>query len=234
MQYYLFWDGITLIRRIVKYFGWQKIKLLGHSLGGALSFMYSASFPDDVDKFISIDIAGPTVRDHRKSAANTGDSIDKFLKYENLPISKMPCYEYEEMIDIVVEAYAGSVDRDGAKTLMQRGMGSAPKSINEKGFHFVRDLRLKVSLLGMFSLEQVICYAEQIKCDVLNIRAVPGMMFDNEEVYPTLLEHTRKNAKSVKYEEVEGTHHIHLNTPDRIYKLINQFLLEEQESVTKS
>lgn len=234
MQYYLFWDGITLIRRIVKYFGWQKIKLLGHSLGGALSFMYSASFPDDVDKFISIDIAGPTVRDHRKSAANTGDSIDRFLKYENLPISKMPCYEYEEMIDIVVEAYAGSVDRDGAKTLMQRGMGSAPKSINEKGFHFVRDLRLKVSLLGMFSLEQVICYAEQIKCNVLNIRAVPGMMFDNEAVYPTLLEHTRKNAKSVKYEEVEGTHHIHLNTPDRIYKLINEFLLEEQESVAKS
>ncbi len=234
MHYYLFWDGITLIRRIVKHFSWQKITLLGHSLGGALSFMYAASFPDDVERFISIDIAGPTVRDHKKSAANTGDSIDKFLKYENLPISKMPCYEYDEMIDIVVDAYAGSVDRDGAKTLMVRGMGSAPKSINANGFHFVRDLRLKVSLLGMFSMEQVIAYAELIKCDVLNIRAVPGMIFDNEKVYPTILEHTRKNAKSVRYEEVPGTHHIHLNTPDRICKLIDGFLLSEQTTETNS
>lgn len=203
------------------------VKLLGHSLGGALSFMYAASFPDDVEKFISIDIAGPTVRDHKKSAAMTGDSIDRFLKYENLPISKVPCYEYEEMIGIVVDAYAGSVDRDGAKILMQRGMGSAPKSINENGFHFVRDLRLKVSLLGMFSMEQVICYAERIKCDVLNIRAVPGMIFDNVEVYPTILEHTRKNAKSVKYEEVPGTHHLHLNTPERVSRLIDDFLCNE-------
>lgn len=230
MHYYLFWDGISLIRRIVKHFGWQKIKLLGHSLGGALSFMYAASFPDDVDRFISIDIAGPTVRDHRKSAANTGDSIDKFLKYENLPITKMPCYEYEEMIDIVVDAYAGSVDRDGAKTLMIRGMGSAPKSINDKGFHFVRDLRLKVSALGMFSMDQVISYAEQIKCDVLNIRALPGMVFDNVEVYPKILEHTRKNARSLRYEEVQGTHHIHLNTPDRICKLVDEFLSVGQVS----
>lgn len=230
MQYYLFWDGITLIRRIVHHFKWSRITLLGHSLGGALSFMYAASFPDNVEKFISIDIAGPTVRDHKKSAANTGESIDRFLKYENLPMSKMPCYEYEELIDIVVDAYAGSVDRDGAKILMQRGMGSAPKSINEKGFHFVRDLRLKVSLLGMFSMEQVICYAEQIKCDVLNIRAIPGMKFDNEEVYPKILEHTRKNAKSVKYEEVPGTHHIHLNTAERVSKLIDEFLCNVQQS----
>ncbi|KAJ6649688.1 putative serine hydrolase [Pseudolycoriella hygida] len=232
MQYYLFWDGVTLIRRIVKHFGWQKLTLMGHSLGGALSFMYAASFPDDVEKFISIDIAGPTVRDHRKTAASTGDSIDRFLKYETLPMSKMPCYEYEEMIDIVVDAYAGSVDRNGAKILMRRGMDSAPRSINSKGFHFVRDLRLKVSLLGMFSIEQVTSYAEQIKCDVLNIRAVPGMIFENVEVYPKILEHTRKNARRVKYEEVEGTHHIHLNTPERIYKLINEFLLETPQRVT--
>lgn len=145
----------------------------------------------------------------------------------------MPCYEYEEMIGIVVDAYAGSVDRDGAKILMQRGMGSAPKSVNGNGFHFARDLRLKVSLVGMFSMEQVICYAEQIKCDVLNIRAIPGMTFDNPEVYPKILEHTRKNAKSVKYEEVSGTHHIHLNTPERIYKLIDEFLLNDQISVSK-
>lgn len=53
MQYHIFWDYIPVVRRIVKHFRWEKVKLMGHSLGGALSFMYAACFPDDVSQFIS-------------------------------------------------------------------------------------------------------------------------------------------------------------------------------------
>lgn len=77
MHYYVFWDGVSLIRRIANYHKWEKIKLIGHSLGGCLSFMYASSFPDAVDKFISIDIAGPTVRNFKKVASTTGDCIDR-------------------------------------------------------------------------------------------------------------------------------------------------------------
>lgn len=37
MKYYLFWDGIQYVRRVVKYFGWKDVSLIGHSLGGAIS-----------------------------------------------------------------------------------------------------------------------------------------------------------------------------------------------------
>lgn len=76
----------------------------------------------------------------------------------------------------------------------------------------------------MFSLEQVLAYAEQIKCHVLNIRAVPGMKFDKEEVYGLVLDTMRQNA-NVTYVEVPGTHHLHLNTPDQIAEVISSFLL---------
>lgn len=208
----------------MKHFGWQKVTLMGHSLGGALSFMYSASFPDEVAQFISIDLAGPTVRDHGKNAKMTGACIDKALSYETLPISKQPCYSYEEMIDLVVDAYAGGIDRKSAVVLMKRGMTPVQHPSNGQGYHFSRDLRLKVSLMGMFSLEQVISYAEQIKCHVLNIRAVPGMKFENEEVYPLIIETMKKKA-IVDYKEVPGTHHLHLNTPERISEIISSFLL---------
>uniref|UniRef100_A0A182M175 AB hydrolase-1 domain-containing protein n=1 Tax=Anopheles culicifacies TaxID=139723 RepID=A0A182M175_9DIPT len=226
MHYFIFWDGITLIRRIVKYYGWTKITLLGHSLGGALSFMYAASFPDEVDRFISIDIAGPTVRDHHKTAASTGDCIDKFLHYETLPESKMPCYGYEEMIDLVLAAYDGSVDYDSVEVLMRRGMALAPAHFNKEGYHFARDLRLKVALLGMFSMEQVLAYAERIKCKVLNIRADPGMKFDNPAVYTNVMEVLKRTASKVVYYEIPGSHHLHLVTPDRVSKQISEFLLE--------
>lgn len=224
MNYYIFWDGISLVRRIVKHFGWKKISLLGHSLGGALSFMYAASFPDDVSQFISIDLAGPTVRCHKKNAQMTGGCIDKSLLYESLPKSKLPCYKYDEMIDLVVDAYAGSIDRDSAVILMKRGMSKVPQETSEEGYHFSRDLRLKIALMGMFSLEQVLSYAELIKCHVLNIKAIPGMKFENEEIYSMVIETMRKNA-NVEYHEVPGTHHLHLNDPESIADIISTFLL---------
>ncbi|CRK93241.1 CLUMA_CG006785, isoform A [Clunio marinus] len=227
MQYFIFWDGITLIRRIVKYHKWKRLVLMGHSLGGALSFMYASCFnsEEDTAKFISIDIAGPTVRDHVKRAGQTGDCIDKLLNYETLPMTKMPCYKYEEMIDLVLDAYAGSVDRESVKVLMRRGMAPAPPHLHKEGFHFARDLRLKVSIMGMFSEEQVLTYAKQIRCDVLNIRGKPGMNFDDPNVYEKVIEAMRENASSVTFKEVEGTHHLHLVTPERIKDIVTEFLL---------
>lgn len=225
MNYYVFWDGIALIRRIVKHFGWAKVKLMGHSLGGALSFLYAASFPDEVSQFISIDLAGPTVRCHKKNAQMTGTCIDKALSYETLPDSKLPCYNYDDSINLVVHAYGGSVDREAAEVLMRRGMNRVPKEKAVEGYHFARDLRLKISMMGMFSLEQVLSYAELIKCHVLNIRAVPGMKFENEEIYSMVIETMRKNA-NVEYVEVPGTHHLHLTTPERVAGIISAFLMD--------
>lgn len=225
MHYYIFWDGIALIRRIVKYYGWDRVTLLGHSLGGALSFMYAAAFPEEVESFISIDIAGPPARDHRKQAANLGDSIDRFLRYETLPESKTPCYSYDDAIDVVLAAYDGSVDLQSVEVLMRRGMAPAPAHLGREGFHFSRDLRLKVSLMGMLSLEQVVAHAERIKCRVLNIRAVPGMHFDNLDYYPSVIEAMRKSSSELVYLEIPGTHHIQLVNPERISQPIADFLL---------
>ncbi|XP_055548089.1 probable serine hydrolase isoform X1 [Wyeomyia smithii] len=224
MHYYVFWDGISLIRRIVHYYGWTKIWLLGHSLGGALSFMYAAAFPDDVEGFISIDIAGPPARCHRKQAANLGESIDRFLRYETFPDLKTPCYKYDDAIDVVLAAYDGSVDLQSAEVLSRRGMVPAPAHLNKEGFCFSRDLRLKVALMGMLSLEQILAHAERIKCKVLNIRAVPGLQFDNPDYYPSVVEAMSKSSDKVVYLEIPGTHHLHLTTPERISEHVTDFL----------
>lgn len=221
MQYFLFWDGIAVVRRIVRHFNWQRITLLGHSLGGALSFMYAASFPEGVERLISVDIAGPTVRNLDRMANGTGAAIDRQLHYETLPASKMPSYSYDEMIDLVVDAYAGSVDRRSAKVMMRRGMSAGS---NDSCYHFARDLRLKVSGLAMFTLEQVLVYASKIRCEVLNIRGRPGMDFEDESTYQRTVDAMREGAKRLVYVEVEGTHHLHLVTPERVAPVIVDFL----------
>lgn len=224
MQYFLFWDGVTLIRRIVKHYNWKHISLLGHSLGGALSFIYAACFPDEVNKLINIDIAGPTIRDVDKNATKTGECIDKFLYYETLPESKMPCYDYDEMISLVLDAYEGSVTKESVKILMKRGMAPAPSHLSKTGYHFSRDLRLKISLLGFFTEEQLYSYTKLIKCDTLNIRGVPGMDFERVDIYSRVIDILRKNCRKLVYKEIPGTHHLHLNTPERISDIIINFL----------
>lgn len=114
---------------------------MGHSLGGAISFLYAASYPEEVEFVISLDIVSPNVRDITKTVSITGDSIDKFLKYESLTLDSVPCYEYSDMIDIVEKAHGGSITRESAEILMKRGM--QPALVPGKHY-FSRDPRLKV------------------------------------------------------------------------------------------
>ncbi|XP_011646015.1 probable serine hydrolase isoform X1 [Pogonomyrmex barbatus] len=219
--YYVYWDGIIILRRIIKHFKWNKVKLLGHSLGGAISFLYAASYPDEVDILISLDIASPSVRDVKKIATHTGEYIDKFLKYESLTLDNVPCYGYEEMIDIVEKAYEGGITNEGAKILMKRGMQPA---YQKNKYYFSRDPRLKVSLLGMLSLDLVLEYASHIKCAYLNIRAVPGLKLEQPENYEKVLDIIKQGARKFEYHEVKGTHHVHLNDPEKIAPIIKNFL----------
>ncbi|XP_070514110.1 probable serine hydrolase isoform X3 [Cardiocondyla obscurior] len=219
--YYVYWDGVMFLRRIIKHFKWNKVKLLGHSLGGAISFLYAASYPDEVDSLISLDIASPSVRDVKKTAAVTGQYIDRFLNYELLTLDNVPCYEYDEMLEIVEKAYDGSITKEGAEILMKRGMQPA---YQKNKYYFSRDPRLKVSLLGILSLDLVLEYASQIKCAYLNIRAVPGMKFEQPENYQKVLDIIKVGAKKFEYREVKGTHHVHLNEPEKIAPIIKDFL----------
>lgn len=223
MIYYIFWDGIVLVRRIVKHFNWSKVTLMGHSLGGAISFMYAASFPDEVDKIICVDIASPAVREPSSMVKNTGGSIDKMLEYEHLTDDKVPCYGYDEMIDIVCDAYKGSLSRENCRVLMKRGMSRTPIHLKKQGYFFKRDPRLKVSGLAMMSLETALEYAEKVKCKVLNLRALPGQRWEKLDYYLAVIAKL-KEGTDIQYLEVEGTHHVQLEAPQNIVQYIEDFL----------
>ncbi|XP_018319283.1 probable serine hydrolase [Agrilus planipennis] len=219
--YYLFWDGLHIVRRIVKHFKWTKVTLMGHSLGGAISFLYAGTFPKEVEKYICIDIASPSVRNMSKLVEQAGDALDKFLKYETLTKNQHPCYEYEDMISIVQEAYKDNLDREGCEIMMRRGM---KKAKDRKGYYFSRDVRLKASAMGFMSLDQILEFASKTICEVLNIRGHPGHKFDHPEHYDIVLEKLSKTAKKVERHIIPGTHHLHLNDADTVAPIIIKFL----------
>jgi pimeloyl-ACP methyl ester carboxylesterase len=225
--YYLWWDGLILIRRIVKHYGWEKVTILGHSLGGTIGFLYAATFPQDTEKLICIDIAGPAVRSVPYFVQQTGGIIDQFLLGENLTEDTAPSYIHEEMLRIMLEAYKGALTKESCEIMLKRG--SKPvlaKDCDMKGerFRFSRDSRLKFGALGFLSLDMTLEYASKITCEVLNIRGKSGMQFDPPESYHIVLDKIRKSAKKLEFHEVEGTHFLHLNNPESICPIIVKFL----------
>lgn len=142
-----------LVRRIVKHFNWKQLTLLGHSLGGAVAFLYAATYPDDVEKYICLDITSPGVKDLKEMTKIYGDCVDKVLKYETMRSDQNPCYTYEDMKDMILDGYKGSITEESCEILMRRGVLPS----KEKKGHYVltRDARLRVASLGYISTDQV-------------------------------------------------------------------------------
>lgn len=67
-------------------------------------------------------------------------------------------------------------------------------------------------------------FATRIKCNVMNIRGDPGMLFHNPENYYKVLNKVQETAKNLVRIQVPGTHHLHLNNPENIVKDVREFL----------
>ena len=49
-------DNVLMIHRIVTGYGWSRVSLVGHSLGGGVCLLFAACFPHLVEKLVMIDI----------------------------------------------------------------------------------------------------------------------------------------------------------------------------------
>jgi pimeloyl-ACP methyl ester carboxylesterase len=211
----------------VKHYQWEKVTILGHSLGGTIGFMYAATFPQDVEKLICIDIAGPAVRSLPYFAQQTARVVDQFLTYENLGEDTVPSYTREEMSKLMLEAYKGALTKESCEIMLRRGavpVASDNIEMKDDSLRFSRDSRLKIGVLGFLSLDMTLEYASKITCEVLNIRGKAGMQFDPPENYHIILDRIRQSARKLEFHEVEGTHFLHLNNPENICPIIVGFL----------
>ncbi|XP_065162604.1 probable serine hydrolase [Atheta coriaria] len=219
MYYYLFWDGLQIVSRIKTHYKWSKLRFIGHSLGGIISFMYASSFPDEVESFTCIDIASPAVVSPSSVVDKIGRTVSQFLKYETLPKELQPSYDYEEMVNTAVAGYNGSCTREAVEILLKRGM----RPVAGNKYVFTRDLRLKAMGLAMIGIDEAMAMAKRITCRVLNIRCEPGMKLANPEYYEMVMEELAKNA-TLERHTVPGMHHLHLNDAASIAPIVIDFL----------
>ena len=108
--------------------------------------------------------------------------------------------------------------KEASEILMKMGL----KKIDESYFTFSRDLRHRSPSLNSFSPEQAEQFAKNIKCPHLVIKANNGVYEDKDSVAQAL--NCYRQNPEFEMVNVEGTHHVHLNYPERLIPHLELFI----------
>ena len=67
-------------------------------------------------------------------------------------------------------------------------------------------------------------YASKITCPHLLVKATGSTKYMTDEAFDRLLKVYRNNNPNFVYREVEGGHHVHMNSPEIVAPIISRFL----------
>ena len=151
-------DGFMFIRRVLDHLQWDKVTILGHSMGGGVGLWYSAMFPEQVQRIISIDLlsfGALPLNQHVKSARNAIIESIKIQKKLEHPVT--PTYSFEDGVarafmasNLITRAFLTSsneteqISEESVRTLMKRGL---VETEDGSGYTWSADLRLSGSQL---------------------------------------------------------------------------------------
>lgn len=222
----MFYHGVDIsifIRQIVEHFNWSKVSLLAHSLGAMNSFVYTMLFPETVDFLICLD-GFPFRNDRNAHPDALARTMTNFLKYDalNTNTADPPSYTFKELEELWHRGSRKSVTVESAKYILQRNVTPAKNKPDE--FHLSRDLRLKVGALLHWTQEDIFDGCKRITCPVFLSLGKQSQFIQIEDLALEMLNIVKKNNPNVEYHQVEGTHHLHLNTPENVGDLVRTFI----------
>lgn len=216
-------DTVTLVRRIKQYFGWPTVSLMGHSMGAISSYMYTVCFPDQVDLLICLDALIPVGRGVLDIESLVG-TLNNFLKYDELnsQAEEPPAYTTDELAQKLYGGTNKSISLNSCKYILERNIRAARNDTGK--FYFSRDSRLKAGEVMVWPPEFTLRNSHRVKCPLILIKARQSPLLTKTEHFDRVLTEIRKNNGHVHFHTVEGSHHVHLNNPEKIQHLINEFL----------
>lgn len=223
--FYSYMDFVYLLNYVRVHFNWDRMSFMAHSMGSIVSFIYAGVFPNRVDMLIALDTLKPLVR---RPEININ-----FMSFrgENLPLVEQrnrevdkepPNYTYAEMIERMVDGTRGSVTAEMAPFLLKRGIKTT--SLHPERYYFSRDSRMKYVHEAYF--DQGICLelAKRIQVPHLFIKSSDSSFSEIFRNITETINLLKKKNPKFEVHHVQGTHHVHLNNPERVFEIISKFL----------
>ncbi|XP_073842392.1 probable serine hydrolase [Musca autumnalis] len=140
---------VRVILRLMHVYKWEKVSLLGHSMGGSTVFHFASFFPDRVDMIISLDLIKTSYRPAKIVPSNYATAIEKALRDNDrllnaLPNSEPPSYTFQQCETMLFEGTHNSVELENCKYILERNVTKS--HLYPDKYFFSRDGRVKYLL----------------------------------------------------------------------------------------
>ncbi|HAU1037058.1 TPA: alpha/beta hydrolase [Legionella pneumophila] len=206
---YHFTDGIFTVVEIINAFGLNKLHLLGHSMGACLGSLVAGVAPDRFLSLSLIEGLGP----FSHPAETACQQLSKYLDYLSQKQSKKAKGYNKFEHAALARSVKGYVSLDIAKSLCERGIQQ------ENGLYYWRhDRRLLAPSPLQMTEAQVLSCLTEIKAQTYLIWASKGFSFDSDKMKARI-----QAVKNIKIEKLDGGHHIHMEKPEVISRLLAEF-----------
>lgn len=206
-------DNVQDLHELFLLNGWSDVIILGHSMGGIIGSLYSATFPENVRKLISVEAFGALTKDPESSPQQFRDSIENRIAAE-LKVTKHP-----KNMEAAVTArlLAGKMNRESAELLMERNIQQT-----EQGLIWRTAPKLRTLSSLRLTDEQAIAFIKGVVCPWLTLLGTQGF-----EKLKTNFSKRNQYVQHLQFEECEGGHHVHMDYPKQVAERIIAFLAEK-------
>jgi len=186
--------------------------------------LLAATMPEMVERIAFIDMLGPLASDQDSVSV-----LHTALKERNKIVSRQP--QIYPNKSAAMQRYRRNnpfISEQGAQILLERGTLPVVSSEGKVGVKFVHDPRLVGSSPMRMRESDALCFLHAIKCPVMLIFATSSaLQYKNLATAESKLKF-QKRAKAVQdleIMEVDGSHHVHLDSPELFAQRLLDFLL---------
>jgi pimeloyl-ACP methyl ester carboxylesterase len=190
--------------------GWTKFSIVGHSLGGIISSMYCAIFPEFVRRFVCIESAGPltetestSIEQLKKAIISRIDTNEKVIKHPK---------DLESIVQS--RQKVSDLSAENARTILQRNISIDAQSGT---IQWSTDKRLRTISSLRLTQAQAENLIQSIQCPIHFVLGSRGFSKVN-----ALIAQRKALFKDAKSTILEGGHHVHMEADSLISEIIIQ------------
>lgn len=199
-SYYHIWDNVIDLALIMDAQGWDKVSLLGHSMGAGIATLMAGALPERIDKVALLEGIGPIVTPPADSPAQLASALKRFQLHS---YKKAPAYQsVREAAEARMKGIS-AISYDAAFPLAERGLKEEKDTLLWRS-----DSRLRIPSPVRFTEDQVNHFCSAIEAPTCLLIAENGFLANRDN--------TRTRSSQVQqllFRTLPGNHHFHLE-PD--------------------